>query len=149
MRIGVPKEIKVQEYRVGARPAGVQQLVNRGHEVLVETNAGAGSGFTDDDYIAAGAKIVGTAAEAWGAEMVIKVKEPLASEYGHFRRDLILYTYLHLAAVPELTRAMLESGVRGVAYETITDRHGGLPLLRPRSESAGRMAVQVGAASLQ
>lgn len=149
MRIGVPKEIKVQEYRVGAQPAGVREFVRAGHEVLVETGAGAGSGFRDEDFAQAGAKIVGTAADAWSADMVIKVKEPIASEYGYFRKDLILYTYLHLAAVPELTTALLESQVKGVAYETITDASGALPLLRPMSEIAGRMSVQVGAASLQ
>lgn len=149
MRIGVPKEIKVQEYRVGAQPAGVRQLVRAGHEVLVETGAGLGSGFLDETYVAAGAKIVPTAADAWGADMVIKVKEPIAPEYKFFREDLILYTYLHLAAVPELTTALLESKVKGIAYETITDDAGALPLLRPMSEIAGRMSVQVGAASLQ
>ena len=149
MRIGVPKEIKVQEYRVGAQPAGVRQLVRAGHEVLVETGAGLGSGFQDEAYVAAGATIVNSAADAWGAEMVIKVKEPIAPEYQYFRKDLILYTYLHLAAVPELTTALLESQVKGIAYETITDPSGALPLLRPMSEIAGRMSVQVGAASLQ
>ncbi len=149
MRIGVPKEIKTREYRVGAQPAGVQQLVRAGHEVLVEKDAGVGSGFADAAYEAAGAKIVPTAADAWGADMVIKVKEPLESEYGYFRAGQIIYTYLHLAAVPELTRAMLETKVRGVAYETITDDAGGLPLLRPMSEVAGRMSIQVGVSSLE
>jgi alanine dehydrogenase len=149
MRIGVPKEIKTQEYRVGAQPVGVRQLVNAGHQVLVETGAGIGSGFPDAEYEAAGASIVRTAGDAWSAEMVIKVKEPLATEYGFFRKDLVIYTYLHLAAVPELTHEMVKSNVRGIAYETITDDAGALPLLRPMSEVAGRMSVQVGAASLQ
>jgi alanine dehydrogenase len=149
MRIGVPKEIKTQEYRVGAQPAGVRQLVAAGHEVLVQSGAGIGSGFPDAEFEHAGARIVPTAADAWSADLVIKVKEPLAGEYPFFRRELALYTYLHLAAAPELTRKLLETGVRGVAYETITDDHGGLPLLRPMSEVAGRMAVQVGASSLQ
>ena len=149
MRIGVPKEIKVQEYRVGAQPAGVRQLVAAGHEVRVETGAGLGSGFKDEDYVAAGASIVDGAAAAWDADMVVKVKEPIAPEFRFFRKELVVYTYLHLAAAPELTKAMLDSGVRGVAYETITDDAGTLPLLRPMSEIAGRMSVQVGVSCLQ
>jgi alanine dehydrogenase len=149
MRIGVPKEIKNHEYRVGAQPAGVRQLVAAGHEVLVQKSAGLGSGFSDEEFAKAGASLVDTAADAWAAEMVIKVKEPLSEEYGFFRDDLILYTYLHLAAVPELTRELMKTKVKGIAYETVTDDHGGLPLLRPMSEIAGRMAPQVGAASLQ
>ncbi len=149
MRIGVPKEIKVREYRVGAQPAGVRQLVAAGHEVLVERGAGVGSGFSDDDYRRAGAALVESAADAWAAEMVIKVKEPIESEYELLRPGLIVYTYLHLAADEALTRCLLERQVRAIAYETVTDRMGNLPLLRPMSEIAGRMSVQVGASCLQ
>ena len=125
------------------------QLVADGHEVLVETDAGEGSGFTNEEYERAGAKIVASASDAWSADMVIKVKEPLEKEFGYFRKGQIIYTYLHLAAAESLTRAMLKAEVQGVAYETITDNAGGLPLLRPMSEIAGRMSVQVGAASLE
>jgi alanine dehydrogenase len=149
MRIGVPKEIKTREYRVGATPAGVRQLTAGGHDVLVERGAGEGSGIGDDQYVQAGATIVATAADAWSADMVIKVKEPLKAEYGYFRDGLILYTYLHLAAEPELTRELAERKVAGVAYETIETADGHLPLLRPMSEVAGRMAVQVGASCLE
>jgi alanine dehydrogenase len=145
----VPKETKVREYRVGMTPAGVRELVRHGHKVVVETNAGEGSGIPDDKYVRAGATIVQTAAEAWGAEMVVKVKEPLKAEYGFFRDGLILYTYLHLAAEPELTRELAAKRVTGVAYETIQLEDGSLPLLRPMSEVAGRMAVQVGASCLE
>ncbi len=147
--VGVPKEIKTREYRVGMTPAGVRQLVARGHKVLIEKGAGEGSGLRDDDYVRAGATIVPTAADAWGAEMVVKVKEPLPAEYGFFRKDLLLYTYLHLAAEPELTKELVKSGVAGVAYETIENADGSLPLLRPMSEVAGRMSVQVGAKYLE
>ncbi|EDM78200.1 alanine dehydrogenase [Plesiocystis pacifica SIR-1] len=149
MKVGVPKEIKNHEYRVGMQPAGIRALVKAGHEVVVQRSAGQGSGFEDDDFVGAGARLVDTAAEAWDAEMVVKVKEPLAEEYDFFKAGQILYTYLHLAAVPQLTRALMDKKVRGVAYETITDAHGGLPLLRPMSEIAGRMAPQVGAWSLE
>ena len=150
MLIGVPKEIKTQENRVGLTPGSVQEFLHHGHQVIIETTAGNGIGLSDDDYRNAGAEIVGSAAEVFErADMVIKVKEPIAPEYQYFRKDLILYTYLHLAAVPELTTALLESQVKGIAYETITDPSGALPLLRPMSEIAGRMSVQVGAASLQ
>ena len=149
MIVGVPKEIKVREYRVGMTPAGVRSLASRGHKVLVEKGAGEGSGISDAEYVAQGAQIVATAAEAWGAEMVVKVKEPLPSEYGYFRENLVLYTYLHLAAEPELTRRLAEKKVKGVAYETIELDDGSLPLLRPMSEVAGRMAVQVGASCLE
>jgi alanine dehydrogenase len=149
MKIGVPKEIKNHEYRVGMQPAGVRALVDAGHEVLVERLAGDGSGFTDEAFEGAGARMVATATEAWAADMVVKVKEPLPEEYGYFRPGLILYTYLHLAAVPRLTKELMEHKVRGIAYETITDDVGGLPLLRPMSEIAGRMAPQVGAWSLE
>jgi alanine dehydrogenase len=147
--VGVPKEIKTREYRVGMTPAGVRSLTHRGHKVLVETGAGEGAGIKDAHYTAAGAQIVGSAAEAWSAEMVVKVKEPLAAEYGFFRENLVLYTYLHLAPEPELTRKLAEKKVASVAYETIELDDGSLPLLRPMSEVAGRMAVQVGATCLE
>ncbi|MFI5300999.1 MAG: alanine dehydrogenase, partial [Polyangiales bacterium] len=149
MLVGVPKEIKTREYRVGMTPAGVRQLTARGHKVVVETQAGVGSGIGDEEYLRAGATIVATAAEAWAAGMVVKVKEPLPKEYGFFRKDLVLYTYLHLAPEPELTRELVKTGVAGVAYETIELEDGSLPLLRPMSEVAGRMAVQVGATCLE
>ncbi len=149
MIIGVPKEIKTREYRVGMTPAGVRSLTSRGHKVLVQTAAGDGSGLKDADYVAAGATIVQTPAEAWGAEMVVKVKEPLPNEYGFFRENLVLYTYLHLAPEPELTKHLLDKKVQGVAYETIENPDRTLPLLRPMSEVAGRMAVQVGATCLE
>ncbi|HKQ71435.1 MAG TPA: alanine dehydrogenase [Polyangiaceae bacterium] len=149
MIIGVPKEIKTREYRVGMTPAGVRQLRKRGHAVHVEAGAGIGSGITDEQYQHAGAVIVSAAADAWGAEMVVKVKEPQASEYGFFRPGLVLYTYLHLAAEPLLTRKLAEQKVTSIAYETIQLEDGSLPLLRPMSEVAGRMAVQVGATCLE
>lgn len=149
MRIGVPKEIKTHEYRVGLNPEGARQLVAAGHEVVVQAGAGISSGFEDEAFVATGAKIVPTAADAWGADMVIKVKEPLPAEFGFFREGLVLYTYLHLAAFPELTKELLNNKVTGVAYETITDDAGGLPLLRPMSEIAGRMSAQVGATHLE
>jgi alanine dehydrogenase len=150
VRIGVPKEIKTHEYRVGINPSGVKQLMTAGHTVLVQAGAGSSSGFSDETFAAAGAQIVDDPARVWGdSDMVIKVKEPLPSEFGYFRERLILYTYLHLAAFPELTRELLRRKVSGVAYETITDDRGGLPLLRPMSEIAGRMAAQVGASCLE
>ncbi|EFM08492.1 alanine dehydrogenase [Paenibacillus curdlanolyticus YK9] len=149
MIIGIPKEIKNNENRVGLTPAAVSEFVRTGHEVLVETEAGVGSGFSDFDYKEAGAVIVPDAAVAWSAEMVIKVKEPLPSEYAYFRPDLILYAYLHLASEPELTRHLLERKVVGIGYETIQSEDGGLPLLLPMSEVAGRMAVQIGAGLLE
>lgn len=149
MIVGIAKEIKNNEYRVSMTPAGVHQLVDAGHTVLVETGAGDGSYFPDEEYAAAGAQIV-SADEAWQkAEMVVKVKEPLPSEYKYLRSDLILFTYLHLAATEELTRAMVDSGVTGIAYETVELPNGSLPLLTPMSEVAGRMAVQVGAYHLE
>ncbi len=149
MIIGVPKEVKNNEYRVALVPAGAAQMVAAGHEVIVERGAGIGSGLDDDEYIAAGAQIMETADEVWArAQMVIKVKEPLPSEYGFLRKDLLLFTYLHLAPAPELTKAMLDSGCIGVAYETIQLADGTLPLLTPMSEVAGRLATQVGAAYL-
>jgi alanine dehydrogenase len=147
--IGVPREIKTREYRVGMTPAGVRSLASRGHKVLVEKGAGDGAAIRDADYAAAGAQIVATAADAWGAELVVKVKEPLAQEYGFFRENLVLYTYLHLAPEPELTKRLAAAKVTGVAYETIELDDGALPLLRPMSEVAGRMAVQVGAGCLE
>jgi alanine dehydrogenase len=147
--IGVPKEIKTREYRVGMTPAGVRSLTSRGHKVLVEKSAGEGSGIKDSEYVAQGATIVPTAADAWGADMVVKVKEPLPQEYGFFRENLILYTYLHLAPEPELTKKLCASKVSAIAYETIELEDGSLPLLRPMSEVAGRMAVQVGATCLE
>ena len=149
MIIGVPKEIKVREYRVGMTPAGVRMLTSRGHKVLVEKGAGEGSGLKDAEYVAQGATIVPTAAEAWGAEMVVKVKEPLPAEFGFFRENQILYTYLHLAPELALTKKLAEKKVASVAYETIELEDGSLPLLRPMSEVAGRMAVQVGATCLE
>ncbi len=149
MQLGVPTETKTREYRVGINPGGVASLVNAGHEVLVQAGAGLGSGVSDDDFVQAGARIVPTAADAWGAEMVIKVKEPLPSEFGFFRGDLTLFTYLHLAPMPELTAALMKTKVRAIAYETIEAADGSLPLLRPMSEVAGRMATQVGAMCLE
>jgi alanine dehydrogenase len=149
MIVGVPREIKNNEYRVAMTPAGVQQLIEQGNEVLVETLAGEGSRFTDKQYADVGAKIVPTAADAWGAELVVKVKEPIPVEYPYMRSDLVLFTYLHLAAVEDLTHAMLESGVTGIAYETVEAPDGSLPLLTPMSEVAGRMAIQVGAHYLE
>jgi alanine dehydrogenase len=150
MIIGVPKEIKDNEARVGVTPAGAKALVEAGNTVLVETGAGALSGFPDADYQNAGAEIVGEAGYAWGkAEMVIKVKEPIEAEYKFFRKGLVLFTYLHLAPVKALTDKLLESGVIGIAYETVKDRTGALPLLMPMSEVAGRMSVQVGATYLE
>ncbi|PID14167.1 alanine dehydrogenase [Sporosarcina sp. P34] len=149
MLIGVPKEIKNNENRVAMTPAGVYTLRSCGHEVLIETEAGLGSSFTDEDYMDAGAKIVQTAEEAWSAEMVMKVKEPIASEYRYFRKGLLLFTYLHLASETELTQALLESGVTGLAYETVQLPNQSLPLLAPMSEVAGRMATQIGAQFLE
>ncbi|MBK8030872.1 MAG: alanine dehydrogenase [Chloroflexi bacterium] len=150
MIIGIPKEIKDNEFRVALPPGGVRELTRRGHKVIVETNAGAGSGFTDNEYVQAGAQVAHTAAEAWNrAHLVLKVKEPLPSEYGYLRDDLILFAYLHLAANEDLTRAMMNSGVTGIAYETVENEHGQLPLLAPMSEVAGRMATQIAAFYLQ
>ncbi|WP_035299454.1 alanine dehydrogenase [Brevibacillus thermoruber] len=149
MIVGIPKEIKNNENRVAITPAGVAALVQNGHTVRIENGAGLGSGFTNDDYTAVGAQIVATAAEAWAADMVMKVKEPLPSEYGYFREGLILFTYLHLAPEPELTRALMEKKVVAIAYETIQLDNGALPLLMPMSEVAGRMAVQIGAQFLE
>ena len=150
MIIGVPKEVKDHETRVGLVPSGVTALREAGHEVLVQSTAGAGSALTDGEYAEAGATILPTAAEVWRrADLVVKVKEPQPLEYDHLRPGLILFTYLHLAPLPELTNRMLEAKVNGVAYETIHDADGSLPLLTPMSEVAGRMSVQVGAQYLE
>lgn len=148
MRIGCPKETKAQESRVALTPAGAALLVGHGHEVRVQTDAGDGAGFRDSDYAAAGATVVGGAAEAWDAELVIKVKEPQPAELGYFRRDQVLFTYLHLVTCPDVVEAMRAAGAVGIAYETVTDIRGGLPLLIPMSEVAGRLAIQVGAWAL-
>lgn len=149
MRIGVPKEIKTQEFRVGMTPSGVAILVSHGHSVLIEQGAGLGSSIPDDAYVKAGAKIVATREEVWAADMVVKVKEPIAPEFSLMRKDLLLFTYLHLAAAPGLGKEMLARGVNGVAYETIEPTPGDLPLLTPMSAVAGRMAVQAGATYLE
>jgi alanine dehydrogenase len=150
MIIGVPTEIKDNEYRVSMTPAGAHQLVEAGHRVLVQAGAGDGSYFSDKDYTEAGAEVIDGAKNVWStADTVVKVKEPLPSEYDYLRPDLILFTYLHLAADETLTRAMAESGVTGIAYETVELSNGALPLLTPMSEVAGRMSVQVGAYYLE
>jgi alanine dehydrogenase len=150
MRIGTPKEIKNHEYRVGLTPESVTELVAHGHSVLVETGAGAGIGAEDAEYTAAGADIVETAAEIFDrAEMVVKVKEPQAAERAMLREGQILFTYLHLAPDPEQTRDLVRSGAICIAYETVTDAQGGLPLLKPMSQVAGRMSVQAGATALE
>ena len=150
MKIGCPKEIKPQEFRVGLTPNAAREAVVHGHEVLVETGAGAGAGFPDADYVAAGARIVDTAAEVFAkADMIVKVKEPQAGERKMLREGQVLFTYLHLAPDPEQTMDLLDSGATCIAYETVTDDRGGLPLLAPMSEVAGRLAPQVGAWTLQ
>lgn len=150
MKIGLPKEIKDNEYRVGLTPAGVQALSDAGHDVYVEKSAGEGSGFANELYEKAGATILDTADEVWRTgDMIVKVKEPVAPEYPRMRENQLLFTYLHLAPELELTKQLLERKVTGVAYETITDKRGRLPLLTPMSEVAGRMAVQVGATYLE
>ncbi|OZC75330.1 alanine dehydrogenase [Rhodococcus sp. 06-462-5] len=146
MKIGIPREIKNHEYRVAITPAGVHELVSRGHEVIIETEAGAGSSFTDTDYKAAGAQILTDVAEVWEtADLLLKVKEPIAEEYSRLRKGQVLFTYLHLAASKECTDALLESGTTAIAYETVTAADGSLPLLAPMSEVAGRLAPQAGA----
>ncbi len=150
MIIGVPREVKDHETRVGLVPSGASALVEAGHKVLVETGAGTGSTIADDEYVAAGAEIVPTAADVWGrADLVVKVKEPQPSEYQYLRKGLILFTYLHLAPLPELTEKLITTGVTAIAYETIREKDGSLPLLTPMSEVAGRMAVQIGAKYLE
>lgn len=149
MKIGVPKEIKNNENRVSMAPSGVMNLVSSGHEVFIETGAGLGSGFSDEDYSAAGAVIVQSAKESWSKDMVMKVKEPLPEEYPYFYEGLILFTYLHLAPEPELTRELAEKKVTAIAYETVQLPNRSLPLLTPMSEVAGRMAPQIGAQFLE
>jgi len=150
MLLGVPKEVKTHEYRVGLVPASVRELVHHGHQVLVETGAGAGIGFDDRAYEAAGAEVSGSADEVFAkAEMIVKVKEPQPAEYGKLREGQILFTYLHLAPDAPQTRGLIDSGCIAVAYETVTNARGGLPLLAPMSEVAGRMSVQVGAHCLE
>ncbi len=149
MEVGVPKEIKDQEYRVGLTPTSAHELSEVGHRVFVETAAGLGSGFADQDYLQAGAKIVATASEAWSRDLVIKVKEPLPTEYGFLRADQILFTYLHLAANRELTEALLNAGGVAIAYESVELTSGEFPLLSPMSVIAGRLAIQFGAHFLE
>jgi len=149
MKISIPREIKNNEFRVAITPAGVRELVHAGHTVTVETGAGEGSGINDEDYVAEGALMAVDAAMVWAtADMVVKVKEPIAPEFGYFRPDLVLFTYLHLAAEPELTTALLDSRTTAIAYETVQGRTGGLPLLAPMSEVAGRLSAIVGASTL-
>ena len=146
MKIGVPKEVKNHEYRVAITPAGVHELSSRGHEVFVEANAGRGSSIPDEEYVAQGAKILPDADEVWGTgDLILKVKEPIASEYDRMRKDQVLFTYLHLAASRECTDALLSRGVTGIAYETVQTEDLALPLLAPMSEVAGRLAPQAGA----
>lgn len=150
MKIGCVKEIKNNEFRVGMTPDNAKSYVNAGHEVLIETGAGLGSGFTDEEYAAAGAKIIETAKEVWDSvEMMVKVKEPLPEEYPLFHEGLILYTYLHLAADRPQTDALLNAKVKGVAYETLIERNGSIPLLAPMSQIAGRLSIQEGAKYLE
>ncbi|WP_300432842.1 alanine dehydrogenase [Thalassolituus sp.] len=150
MRIGVPKEIKDQEYRVGLTPDSVRELVHHGHEVFVETQAGHAIGFNDEHYLSSGAEVLADAAEVFGAaELIVKVKEPQPQEVALLTPEHTLFTYLHLAPVPELTDLLIASGATSIAYETVTDHQGRLPLLAPMSEIAGRMAVQAGARSLE
>src|SRR6185437_13651870 len=146
MKVGIPREVKNHEYRVAITPAGVRELAGHGHEVYLEKSAGVGSSLDDDAYVAAGATIIPDPDEVWGvADLVLKVKEPIAEEYHRMRKGQVLFTYLHLAADKACTDAMLDSGVTGVAYETVQLADGSLPLLAPMSEVAGRLAPQVGA----
>ncbi len=149
MIIGIPGEIKNREHRVALTPTGAQVLAEDGHRVRIETGAGEGSGFPDEEYAAAGADIVGQAREAWAADLVVKVKEPLPEEYNYLRPGLCLFTYLHLAADPELLRVLLKKKVRSIGYETVQNDNGSLPLLAPMSRIAGRLAAQIGASLLQ
>jgi alanine dehydrogenase len=149
VKIAVPKEIKNNEYRVALTPAGAHELTSRGHTVFVEAGAGVGSAIPDEEYLAAGAKVLPAAEDVWAeGELVLKVKEPVAAEYPRLRRDLVLFTYLHLAADRALTTALLDAGTTGIAYETVQNSNGALPLLAPMSEVAGRLAPQVGAFAL-
>ncbi|WP_228002506.1 alanine dehydrogenase [Nocardia australiensis] len=145
MRIGIPREVKEQEFRVALTPAGAGELVRHGHQVLVEAGAGVGSGFVDSAYGAAGARLLSTADEVWGAELILKVKEPIAQEYPRMRREQVLFTFLHLAASRACTDAILRSGITAIAYETVRAADGSLPLLAPMSEVAGKLGTQVGA----
>ena len=149
MNIGVPREIKAQEHRVAVTPGAVHALVAAGHSVTIEQDAGVGSGFTDEEYAAAGAQVGASAADAWSQRLVMKVKEPVESEYGYLTDTSSLFTYLHLAADRPLTEALLAAGTTSVAYETVQLANGSLPLLTPMSEVAGRMAAQVGAHFLE
>ncbi|WP_338430393.1 alanine dehydrogenase [Synechococcus elongatus] len=149
MDIGVPRELKDQEFRVGLSPASVRSLSLQGHQVWIEQGAGVGSGFPDEDYLQVGAKVVATAAEVWQQPLVVKVKEPLPQEYDYLRSDLLLFTYLHLAADRSLTERLISSGTTAIAYETVTARNGSLPLLMPMSRIAGRLSVQFGARFLE
>ena len=150
MLIGVPKEIKTHEYRVGMTPSSVREAISRGHSVLVESDSAEKIGITDQDYIAAGAIIAGSAEEVWGkSEMIVKVKEPQKSEYSFINSNMILFTYLHLAPDPDQAEALINSGCSAIAYETVTDHKGGLPLLAPMSMVAGRMSIQCGAHFLE
>ncbi len=150
MRVGVPKEIKNHEYRVGLTPGAVREYVGRGHDVVAETACGAGIGASDDAYRAAGAEVVDTAGEVFSTcDMIVKVKEPQPAEWAQLREGQMLYTYLHLAPDPEQTRGLLASGCTAIAYETVTDQSGGLPLLAPMSEVAGRLSIQASATALQ
>ena len=150
MIVGVPKEVKGDEYRVAMTPNGVEELTKAGHRVLIQAHAGVGSGITDDEYAACGAEIVAAAADVWRhADLIVKVKEPLPEEWPHLRAGQTVFTYFHFAADEELTHAVMESGIAAVAYETITDARGGLPLLTPMSEVAGRMSIQEGAKYLE
>ena len=150
MRIGVPKEIKNHEYRVGLVPSTVRELTMRGHDVVIEKSAGEAIGLTDDQYVAAGATIADSARSVFdGSEMIVKVKEPQAVERAMLREDHLLFTYLHLAPDPDQTRDLVKSGATCIAYETVTDRQGRLPLLAPMSEVAGRLSIQAGAQCLE
>jgi alanine dehydrogenase len=149
MHVGVPKEIKIHEYRVGLTPAAVREYTRAGHRVVVETGAGAGIGASDEAYVKAGAEIAPTAADVFSAEMIVKVKEPQPSEWGQFREGQILFAFLHLAPDPDQIRGLLASGCTAIAYETVTDAHGGLPLLAPMSEVAGRLSIEAAGAALR
>jgi alanine dehydrogenase len=149
MLIGVPKEVKMHEYRVGMVPGSVREAVHRGHQVVVESGAGGGIGFDDPAYVRAGARVAASAAEVFAAEMIVKVKEPQAQEIARLRPGQVLFTYLHLAADKQQSEGLVRSGATSIAYETVTDARGGLPLLAPMSEVAGRMSIQVGAHCLE
>lgn len=149
MKIGIPREIKNNESRVAISPAGVNSLVEHGHEVMIEVSAGKTAGFTDEEYQSAGAILLEEATEVWNAEMIIKVKEPIPSEYKYFKKGMILFTYLHLAPALELTKELMSKGVTAIGYETMVGKDGTLPLLTPMSQIAGRMAAQVGAEFLE